>query len=658
MRNLYFRLQAASRRGALALLALLGVGTAYGQSLGMSALGAQSLAGTYTDLGASGQTIATPDFDDSNSAAQNIGFSFTFGGTAFTQFVLNTNGYVKLGAIAPPTPYYSAAPSYINAGPLKSTGTFLLVPFNTDLEAAASGGTEYRVATTGTSPNRVCTVQWKNVSDKARVGVSSVYDKQLASFNFQLKLYEGTNQVEFVYGPAVTASPTDPHYLAGQVGLKGAGNGPVQVLTVLKNGPSAWNNPIFQNGVYPDYSSGFCFTTLPNASGYVPLPDAGRTYRFTPPVANDLAVNTLYSVSQLPAGQAYAYRAYITNPGSTSVSGQTATLTLSGANAQTTTVAIPTLAAGATTTVRFPGLVLAQAGTTTATVTVPADGNNTNNTQVASTTTTASGGTFSVIDAATPSSGTTGMLLSPASAFTSAFAVKYRATSPYTLNTVRVRFGSATDNAGSVVYGVIADTTGQILAQSDPYTMQAGDDNTMHTFVLTTPVQVPAGGFLAAMAQVRLTTGYPSPMAYQSEVPTRTGVYYTFGISPASAPVDVTVSPPLDITLNGVGVNFRYLIEAGFSNSSLATKAPELSGTLTVYPNPTTSGQLTLDIRGAGAGPLAVEVLNTLGQRVYAGTARSEAVTALDLGRVAPGVYQVMVRSNAAVTSRKIIVMQ
>ena len=647
MRNTYSLLRATGQRGLFVLLALA-AGAAHGQSLSLPAVGAQSLAGTYADLGAAGTAIATANFDDANSAAQDIGFSFTLGGSAFTQFVLNTNGYVRLGATAPPSPYFSDSPFLVNTGPLRGTGTFLLLPFNADLEAAASGGTEYRVATTGSAGSRVCTIQWKNVSDKSRLGASTLSSKEFASFSFQLKLYEGTNQVDFVYGPAVAATITNPAFpfsTTAQVGIKGAGTGPVQVLTVVKTSNGPWSAPTFQDGLYPLYSTGFTFTGLPDATGNVPLPDAGRTYRFSPPVANDLAVSALYSVAQLPAGQAYAYRAYVTNPGSTSVSGQTATLTLSGANTATVTVAVPTLATGATATVRFPGVLLPNAGTTTATATVPTDGNPTNNSQAASTTTTSGGGAFSVIDAATPSSGSSTFLLVPGGPYTSAFAVKYRATTAYTLNYVRARLGSAADNPGNVVYGVVADTTGRVLAQSAPYTMQAGDDNKVHTFVLTTPVQVPAGSFLAGLAQVVQPTTYPSPLAYQPEVPTRPGTYYQFGITTPSAPVDITLTDTR---------NYRYLIEAGYSSAPLATQTPTLAGTLTVYPNPSATGQLTLDVRDAGPGPLAVQVLNALGQCVYTGTARPEAATPLNLTGLASGVYYLQVRSGAATNVLKL----
>ncbi len=68
---------------------------------------AQNIAGTYTDLGTSGAAITTNftggamTFDNANSSIQNIGFSFYYNGIAFTQFVLNSNGFIKLGNAAP-----------------------------------------------------------------------------------------------------------------------------------------------------------------------------------------------------------------------------------------------------------------------------------------------------------------------------------------------------------------------------------------------------------------------------------------------------------------------------------------------------------------------------------------------------------------------------
>ncbi|RYZ35159.1 MAG: hypothetical protein EOP49_33765, partial [Sphingobacteriales bacterium] len=154
--------------------ALLG-GTALAaqaQTLNYSTSTATNVAGTFTDLGATGTVITTTNTDDDNSAAQAIGFTFAFNGSSFTQFVLNTNGIMRLGSAAP-----SVANLFANYETGQATGVDpissaaaadvnLLAPFNFDLTAGTSPA-EYRVATTGTAPNRVCTIQWKNVSDKS-----------------------------------------------------------------------------------------------------------------------------------------------------------------------------------------------------------------------------------------------------------------------------------------------------------------------------------------------------------------------------------------------------------------------------------------------------------------------------------------------------------
>ena len=243
---------------------------------------ATNVAGAYTDLGTTGTAIATANTDDANSAAQPIGFTFTYNGTAFTQFVLNTNGFIKLGATAP-----SAAdlflPENINAtqtDPFESTNAAdvnIIAPFNFDLIAgSAAGATEYRVTTTGTSPNRVCTVQWKNVADR-----TLDYDQQYGSMNFQAKLYETSNLIEFVYGPTVQGTLPDD-YRFGVVGIKGSTTNASVMATKGGTGITAWSTATFINGFYT--------TDALNYRGTVP-PDAGRTYRFAigtaPTVAND-----------------------------------------------------------------------------------------------------------------------------------------------------------------------------------------------------------------------------------------------------------------------------------------------------------------------------------------------------------------------------------
>jgi len=282
--SLRTRLKQASRWLPVALLPLLPV-AAHAQ-LAYAASNAVNTAGTYTDLGAAGTAIATANTDDANSAAQNIGFTFTYNGAAFTQFVLNTNGLLKLGNVAPSTAalYFENFNGGSGVDPLGSRAgaadVNLIMPFNLDLQQGTSPA-EYRVQTTGTAPNQVCTVQWKNVSDKAEPtgGAPSQY----ANFSFQAKLYEN-GTVEFVYGPA-TASANAAGVRFPNVGLKGSSTAATAVALALKPVPNdPWTTTTFINQNYGQEAH-----NVSKAS----LPDAGRTYRFvsgppaTPPANDD-----------------------------------------------------------------------------------------------------------------------------------------------------------------------------------------------------------------------------------------------------------------------------------------------------------------------------------------------------------------------------------
>ena len=262
------------RRWALVVGGLLG-GTlaAHSQALNYTTATAANVAGTYTDLGTAGTAIATTSTDDDNSAAQPIGFTFNFNGKSFTQFVLNTNGLIRLGSAPPSTTsifgVYEAGQPATGTEPISSADKAdvdLIMPFNFDL-LEGTGTPGYRVATTGTAPNRVCTIQWKNVSDKSGTTRLSQY----ANFSFQAKLYETTNRVEFVYDtPTASSNPAISRFPT--VGIKGAGGSSGQTVLASKpTGAAAWSTTTFITGAYAGSTHNFNSTALP---------DAGRTYRF------------------------------------------------------------------------------------------------------------------------------------------------------------------------------------------------------------------------------------------------------------------------------------------------------------------------------------------------------------------------------------------
>lgn len=285
------RLKKASRWLPVVLLPLLPV-AARAQALNYTPANASYVAGTFTNIAASSTAIATANTDDANSAATPIGFTFSFNGQPFTDFVLNTNGFLKLGTTAP-----SAAAMFLPettgstvVDPFQSPNDpNIVAPFNIDLTAGSgAGGTSYRVATTGTAPNRICTIQWTNVSDKAATNPT-----QYANLNFQARLFETTNVVDFVYDAPVVSSSASTFRFT-QVGLKGSGFANGQFVQAFKQSAAPWSAVSFASAITNNTLNTLNFRNSVN-------PVSGATYRFapgaaTPPTNDNCATATALTV--------------------------------------------------------------------------------------------------------------------------------------------------------------------------------------------------------------------------------------------------------------------------------------------------------------------------------------------------------------------------
>lgn len=620
-------------------------------------------AGTYTDLGANGTVISTNgNYDDANSAVQNIGFTFNYNGTGFTQFVLNTNGLIRLGANAPSSALaaspYAATP---DAGPVNSNNPAdvnLIMPFNFDL-MAGTGTPEYRVYTTGTSPNRVCTIQWKNVADKAIAGSSSstaTVATQYANFSFQVKLYEGTanaSLIEFVYGPATAGTGTEAPKFAN-VGLKGNDNTANNNITAVKPSVSTWSSTTFATG--PQSASANAHNFRSSVT-----PDVGRTYRFFVPVsaANDASVESVLTLGKTPiAGLPYVTQAVVYNNGTSALTNVAVTLNVTGANTFTNTKTIPSIAVNGGYLISFDPLPASfVAGVNNVTVSVPADGNNSNNYTTVQQTILARNGTFSYV----PSDQTTvtGQYVIGSPTTGGIFATKYTTNTAGTVTAVSVYLASAGASStsavtvGQTVYGVVLSPTGVVLGQSANYVVQTADIGTYKTFLITAQPPIAAGGsFLAGLAQPAYTGQRAYPLALQDEAPTRSNAYFSVPIG-GGTPVDLSIN-----TSTGANSGFgRFLMEATFATVTATSK--ELQRAVTVYPNPSETGLFNLDIHNANAsGTLGVEVTNQLGQRVYTGTAHDNLTNPVNLSGLAPGLYHLQVRNGQEFTSTQISIVK
>jgi trimeric autotransporter adhesin len=461
--------------------------------------------GTYTDLGTSGTAITTNftagamTFDDDNSSVQNIGFTFNFNGTAYTQFVLNTNGFIKLGAAAPSannifyTTFNGVVGSVIDA-----TDNNLIYPFNHDLQGGTSP--EFRVFTSGSLPNRICTIQFKNMADK--IGTT-----QYANQNFQIKLYESTNVIEFIYG-TWTANANASTFNSAAVGIKGTGAATTVNLT--KGSTQTWDAATALTGNYTGNAFNY-------GNGTRPAPDAGRTYRFFPTYTNDAQVVNVYTLGKLATviSNPHVVSATVKNSGVNALTNIVATLNVTGANTFTNTQTIASLAAGATATVTFTSFNPAIAGANTVTVSIPTDDNLANNSvAIAQTVTT---NRLSTAYAAAASLGV-------GSATTSIdLAAKFTTSTAQTINQITAYF-PATSTAQPYQI-VILDATGVGgIPGAALYTSATLTSAGAAVNIPISPVVSVNGSFYVAVRQTSATVnvGY----GYETESPLRAGIFY------------------------------------------------------------------------------------------------------------------------------------
>jgi hypothetical protein len=218
------------------------------------------VAGTYTEVTTGGTVLSsgTTGADNVNFTSQPIGFTFDYLGSAYTTVGVSTNGYIWFGSGATATSLYTpiSAANIASSGQVAGVVSALARDM---LGRTASPFHELRIATIGTAPNRVFVVQFKNWRASG-LGTTP-------QFNFQIRLFEGTNAIELGYGTFVTTSLTASSDY--QIGLRGAVN--TDFRAVQANAAN-WANAslgIFNN------SNSTLSTTISPASG--------TTFRFDVP---------------------------------------------------------------------------------------------------------------------------------------------------------------------------------------------------------------------------------------------------------------------------------------------------------------------------------------------------------------------------------------
>ncbi len=320
-----------------------------------TAASASSSLQTYTDLGSLGTAITTNyqgntmGYYRDNSSIQNIGFNFKFNGTNFTQFVLSSSGYIKLGNIAP---------TKGQTNPFNNE-TNVIYPLSTSA-LTASTAPEYRVFTSGNIGARICTIQFKGLTDTS---TTAGYVKQFSSLEYQLKLYESSNKIEFVYGNFIPTGNAGANYIYA-IGIKGK-----DFLSFVNSSGKSTN---WVNDNFIDTFSVFGDLKNLNVKCY---PITGLTYSFdtTKLSAVDAKVQKVYTLSKIAVNNPHQIKAIIRNNGTSPIINLPVTLSVSGANAFTDVQSISSLAAGNTATVAFISYTPINLGDNIISISVPAD---------------------------------------------------------------------------------------------------------------------------------------------------------------------------------------------------------------------------------------------------------------------------------------------
>jgi hypothetical protein len=162
----------------------------------VSAYSFSQSSGTYSENTAGATAIASVLADTNLSTAQPIGFSFTYDGVAYTQFKMSSNGFISFNI----TGTSSVTTNDLSAA--NATSRPIIAPLWDDLDGRSTGSAA-NFELTGTAGSQVLTVEWRNWEWNWNSGTIPV-------ISFQVKLYEATGVIEFVYrqdaGAIVTGS--------------------------------------------------------------------------------------------------------------------------------------------------------------------------------------------------------------------------------------------------------------------------------------------------------------------------------------------------------------------------------------------------------------------------------------------------------------------
>ncbi len=169
---------------------------------------------SYSSISGSGNTISSwrnpsGSSDDNLSNAIPIGFTFLYHGVGYTNVLVSTNGFITFntGTTAVGNGNSTIAYSASNNN-FSSISRLAIAPFYDDLSSQGLS-TSFKYQTAGAAGSRVFTVEW--------IGMD--YQSDGANLNFQVKLFETSNNIQFVYGTMSAFDGSHSQFYSYSAGL-------------------------------------------------------------------------------------------------------------------------------------------------------------------------------------------------------------------------------------------------------------------------------------------------------------------------------------------------------------------------------------------------------------------------------------------------------
>lgn len=208
--------------------------------------------GIFTPNSTSATNVAAVEADSGISTALPIGFDFVYGAGTYTEFFMSSNGFISLGAVGNTLTTNNLSTANASQRPI-------IAPLWDDLDGRATVNSNdvskasYEVS--GVAPNRVLTVEWLNWEWN--------YGSTDPVISFQVKLYETTNIIEFVYRNESGS-------------INGTGSASIGINDATGSG----------SGTYLNLNSNLTTPTVTSTSAVTNIstkPTTNQVFRFTPP---------------------------------------------------------------------------------------------------------------------------------------------------------------------------------------------------------------------------------------------------------------------------------------------------------------------------------------------------------------------------------------